>query len=622
MAGGPCDTLIRHLRRAARVGAPEGLSDAQLLERFVAARDEAAFEALVWRHGAMVLGVCLRVLRQADDAEDAFQATFLALVRKAGSIGKRQSVGSWLYKVAYRVALRARRRAPAGALCAEALADRAPGPEADLLGRELGSVLDEEVSRLADRYRTAFVLCQLEGQTIEAAARALGCPPGTVGTRVARARELLRRRLARRGYGSTALDGRAWLALPAALVGSTVRAALLGTADEAAATGVISARAAGLTKGVLRAMKLTRWARALAVVVSVGLLGPLCLALHRGRAVEAPEARAEVLAPRAPEPEKGVVLAWKFVPGEPFYQEVTTETAQTMKVMGKDVEQSQKQTFYLTWAPIHRAADGWELDRRVDGVKLAVDIGGSKVEYDSTLKKGADNPLADFYRALVGTRLRVTLGRDNAVTKVSGREALLERAAGPAAEVLRKALSEDAVRLWAQGPFGGLPSRAVRPGDSWAQTRKLELGPLGAYEAKYWYTYAGREGKLDRIKMEVGRLRPVGGDGKVRKGGLRCAEGTGTLLFDRARGRTVYLCSNLKLEGRLTMTVDGKEVEVELSQREKVVVKTTDTSPLGAARPADARDREIERLRQENERLRRQLRAVQEALKGERPLRE
>src|SRR5437764_15464978 len=105
MASGQLNTVIRHLLHVADRRGAGGLSDAQLLERFVRARDEAAFEVLVWRHGGMVLSVCRRLLHREQDAEDAFQATFLTLARKAASIGKREALGSWLYKVAYRVSL-------------------------------------------------------------------------------------------------------------------------------------------------------------------------------------------------------------------------------------------------------------------------------------------------------------------------------------------------------------------------------------------------------------------------------------------------------------------------------------------------------------------------------------
>src|SRR5262245_57246888 len=155
--GEPLHRLIRSLAQDASQ-AP-GVSDGQLLERFVAGRDEAAFELLLWRHGPMVLGVCRRVLRDEHSAEDAFQATFLALARKAASIARREAVASWLYQVAYRVALRAR-----AGLAQRARRER-PGldgltapPPADE-GEDLLRVLDEELGRLPARYRSAFVLC-------------------------------------------------------------------------------------------------------------------------------------------------------------------------------------------------------------------------------------------------------------------------------------------------------------------------------------------------------------------------------------------------------------------------------------------------------------------------------
>ncbi|HZY87807.1 MAG TPA: RNA polymerase sigma factor, partial [Gemmataceae bacterium] len=179
MASGQLNTVIRHLLHVVGPPSAGGLSDAQLLERFVCGRDEAAFEVLVWRHGAMVLSVCRRLLRREHDAEDAFQATFLALVRKAAAIGKREALASWLYKVAYRVCLRARATAPAQPLPDGPLPDTsATSPGDDLLRGELRAALDEEVRRLPEKYRAAFVLCQLEGQTTAAAARALGCPAG------------------------------------------------------------------------------------------------------------------------------------------------------------------------------------------------------------------------------------------------------------------------------------------------------------------------------------------------------------------------------------------------------------------------------------------------------------
>jgi RNA polymerase sigma factor (sigma-70 family) len=181
MANGQLRVVISHLRRL--VGGKGGctLTDAQLLEAFVRRRDEASFEVLVWRHGAMVLSLCQRILRDAHEAEDAFQATFLVFARKAGTIGKRDAVGSWLYKVAYRVALRVRAKAAKGG-AGEELADDLPAREAgdDVVWRDLRPVLDEEIDRLPEKYRVPFVLCYLQGHTNEEAAEQIGCPKGTI----------------------------------------------------------------------------------------------------------------------------------------------------------------------------------------------------------------------------------------------------------------------------------------------------------------------------------------------------------------------------------------------------------------------------------------------------------
>jgi RNA polymerase sigma factor (sigma-70 family) len=205
---------VRGLARPARAG---GVSDAALLERFVRQGDEAAFELLVWRHGPMVLGACRRVLRHEQDAEDAFQATFLTLARKAAAIGRGESLGGWLYTVAHRAAHRALRRREARG-CTEPLGDDAPavdthpGPTDLVSAQELRPLLDAEVARLPEKYRAAFVLCYLEGKTNTEAAEVLGCPRGTVQSRLARARKRLRRRLSDRHITPAALTFGALLA--------------------------------------------------------------------------------------------------------------------------------------------------------------------------------------------------------------------------------------------------------------------------------------------------------------------------------------------------------------------------------------------------------------------------
>jgi RNA polymerase sigma factor (sigma-70 family) len=277
MAQEPLRVLIRQLRQLTGPSGDGGLPDGQLLERFVSQRDEAAFELLVWRHGAMVLSLCRRLLRHEQDAEDAFQATFLILARKAASIGKREAVASWLYKVAYRVALAARKTTARHGTQALSL-DVPAREEDDLVWRDLRPVLDEEVSRLPERYRTPFVLCYLEGKTNEEAAEMLGCPKGTVLSRLSRARERLRKRLARRGLALTAgalatvvADRGQAAVLSAEMVENTVKAALAVAAGQAAAA--VSSQAAALMEGVLRAMFLNKVKAILGIVVMVGVLG-------------------------------------------------------------------------------------------------------------------------------------------------------------------------------------------------------------------------------------------------------------------------------------------------------------------------------------------------------------
>ncbi len=197
-------TLLDQARHVLRLS-PGGPTDGRLLERFRAG-DDAAFELLVWRHGPMVLSVSRRVLGDEHAAEDAFQTVFLALAQKGGAIDRGGAVGAWLYRVAYRTALRARlrqaRRAERERTAGEARAHRAaPDPADRLVWEELRPRLDAEIARLPAEYRTAFVLCHLEGKTNEEAARELGCPVGTIQSRLSRARARLRSRLRGQGLG-------------------------------------------------------------------------------------------------------------------------------------------------------------------------------------------------------------------------------------------------------------------------------------------------------------------------------------------------------------------------------------------------------------------------------------
>jgi RNA polymerase sigma factor (sigma-70 family) len=259
------------------------VSDAALLARFVRG-DEAAFELLVWRHGPLVLGACRRVLRHEQDAEDAFQATFLTLARRAGTVGRRGSLAGWLYTVARRLALRARERQAAQGRREGPLEVEPPqggaGPEEDVARRELGPLIEGEVAKLPEKYRAAFVLCHFEGKTNEEAAALLGCPKGTILSRLARARERLRRRLVARDVALAAVPvavALAGLARPVAevspvLVTSTAHAALLFAAGKAALAAA-TAPALELAEGMVRSLAAARLRLAAATLVVLGLLG-------------------------------------------------------------------------------------------------------------------------------------------------------------------------------------------------------------------------------------------------------------------------------------------------------------------------------------------------------------
>jgi RNA polymerase sigma factor (sigma-70 family) len=257
--------VLTHLRAVA-AGGHGGVSDAHLLDRFLNGGDEAAFELLVRRHERLVFGVCRRVLGQTHDAEDAFQATFLVLARKAASIAHGGAVASWLYKVAYRVALAARtertRRGHREKPLAGA-ADIAAAAEATSTAEQadLRALLDEELNQMPERFRAVAVLCYLEGKTVEEAARQLGCPRGTVASRLVRARARLRDGLTRRGVAVSAgmaaaalAQARAAAGPPEPLIPATVRAAKLYGSTTAAGAGAIPPRVAALTEGALRSM--------------------------------------------------------------------------------------------------------------------------------------------------------------------------------------------------------------------------------------------------------------------------------------------------------------------------------------------------------------------------------
>jgi RNA polymerase sigma factor (sigma-70 family) len=255
-------------------------SDRQLVEQFLAGRGEAVFEAILRRHGAMVSRVCRCVLQHHQDAEDAFQATFLVLAQRLRTVRKHASLASWLHGVAHRLALKAKagaatrhRHEAQGSVCQTM-------PHDDVSWGEVRAVLDAELAALPEKWRLPLVLCYLEGRTQDEAAAQLGWSPRTLRRRLEEARTGLGRRLSRRGVAWSAALSAVLLSESAAsallapgLVDSTIKAASLIAAGQAAAAGLISAKAAALTEGVLNTMFLSKLKIAVVAFLVIGTLG-------------------------------------------------------------------------------------------------------------------------------------------------------------------------------------------------------------------------------------------------------------------------------------------------------------------------------------------------------------
>jgi RNA polymerase sigma factor (sigma-70 family) len=391
MATGQLNSVIQHLRRTALLQ-DEMVTDGQLLDGFLTHHEETAFEALVRRHGAMVLSVCRRLLHNEHDAEDAFQATFLVLVRKAASLRPRDTVGNWLYGVAYNTALKARAQAHRRRAKETVNMPKQQPPQDPA---DWQPVLDEELNRLPDKYREAIVLCDLEGKTREQAGRQLGLPAGTLSGRLTTARRLLAKRLTRRGVTLSA--GALATALAPSVASATVQSALVANTVKAAAvlaagqvaTGVISAQVVALTEGVLKAMLMTKLKVTAAFLVAIGLFavggGTLVQSLTAGDRTQT-EIAAENPIPSEDQ---------QFVAQRPK----RPETDEGPKVSGKlDTVDADKRSVTITTPPPKRGEAP-----TAKTFPLGKD---AKIQRD-----GKDVKLADLKK---GTQATLTLSKDQA----------------------------------------------------------------------------------------------------------------------------------------------------------------------------------------------------------------
>jgi RNA polymerase sigma-70 factor (ECF subfamily) len=289
MATAQMAMVIRHFRRAVLRQDAAGRTDGQLLASFLDQKDEAAFEALVRRHGPMVFGVCHRVVRNHHDAEDAFQATFLVLARKASSVRPRERLANWLRGVALRIAMKAK-TITAKRRVREKHVTEMPEPEAAQQDQwsDLQSLLDQELNGLPENYRLPILLCDLEGKTIKEATQQLGWPQGTLAGRLARGRKLLAKRLANRGVvlsagtlAAVVSQNAAWATVPTSLMSSAVRATAMIAEGQATVAGLVPAKVAALMEGAMTTMMLTKLKMVTAVVLLVATIG-IGIAVSRG----------------------------------------------------------------------------------------------------------------------------------------------------------------------------------------------------------------------------------------------------------------------------------------------------------------------------------------------------
>lgn len=336
MSEGQRSTLLAYLRRLGGAAALEG-SDAELLQRFAVHRNEAAFVALLRRYGPLVWSVCRRVLAEEQAAEDAFQATFLVLVRKAQSVSKQASIRSWLYGVALRVALRARQQENVRRRREQETPSRPSGDTAvETSWQDVRPILDEEIQRLPEKYRLPIILCYLEGQTNDEAAKVLRCPRGTIATRLARARERLRFRLLRRGVTLSAgtltamlTDNALSASVPPLLLTSTAQAVLMGAASVSITT---------LTEGVLHTMFLSKLKMAsVFVLILVAISGAGVGAYYLHAQTTAPRSETPAKKPAEPAPDRPAAKA-----AEKEADTLTTLMQERLKLAQQEVEINQK----------------------------------------------------------------------------------------------------------------------------------------------------------------------------------------------------------------------------------------------------------------------------------------
>lgn len=289
--------------------------------------------------------------------------------------------------------------------------------------------------------------------------------------------------------------------------------------------------------------------------------------------------------------DKGVTLKWKFEKDKSFFQKMTTDTNQTMKIANADFKQTQKQTFIFQWTPTKVEEKAVVLTQKIVGVQMDIDIGGQKITFDSSKEKQANNNLNDFFNALKDSEFTITLDPTTMkVTKVEGRQAFIDKLAKTNPQMkplLDQILSEQSLTEMAEPAFAAVPGKEVKKGDTWSRESKLDMGPIGKFQNSYKYTYEGPAEKLEKIKIDSTLVykEPTeqGGVGglpfKIKSATLKSNSAAGTVLFDPAVGRVSKSDMSVDLKGELQIEIGGQTTLVDLTQTQKSTIETSDTQP-------------------------------------------
>jgi len=309
------------------------------------------------------------------------------------------------------------------------------------------------------------------------------------------------------------------------------------------------------------------------------------------------EPKADPKSEQKPEPPKADPTGanpfqWKaFDPdGKTFYQELYTNTVQDMTVMGMPIKQTQEQWFYVSWTPGKKDKDNWVVTQEIVDVKMMIDIGGNKIEYNSLNENQPSNPMTDFFNKLRKLKLTYHISPNFTVEKIEGRAEFVKELGGtnPQMEpLLKQILSEDALKQMAEPTWAAVPTKAVALNDKWTRSTTLNLGPIGSYTTDYTYVYEKADKNLHTIDIKAD-LKYAAPKDKMAQAGLpfnivadgttlKSTKGEGKAVFDSDKGRIATSDLTMMLEGNLVIEVSGMKTTVELKQNQSAKVKTTNT---------------------------------------------